>query len=308
MDEFIWVREGQTVPVPETPYYVKNVMYKTEYYEEDELPPGIELGDNVIAKSFQTDVILYENENADLPGAEPILREVKSGSILVNHPFEYKGLQLYQSGKIEMQLGALNFGLVDNQTGTEIGSIKLDLFSPDEIIEVTDNVTVKVIAYYPDFYLDDAGEPATKTNDPVNPMFALEITSADEQVSERLIYVSGSFVHPNESARFTLTIKMPDFVDISGLMVRMDRMLPLIYFGSIVFLIGVVMGIYWQHRRIWVHFAENRLFIAGHTNKNWFGLRREADHLIEKLQLPVSLQMESMGPKQRQTEQPKSAQ
>jgi cytochrome c biogenesis protein len=58
MDEYVWVREGQTVAIPNTPYYVKNVSYHTEYWSESEMPEQLDLKGGVIPKSFQTDAVL----------------------------------------------------------------------------------------------------------------------------------------------------------------------------------------------------------------------------------------------------------
>ena len=294
LDEYVWVAEGQTVPVPETPYYVKNVEYKTEYYEADEFPEQVDLDGRLVPKNFQTDVVLYINENADLPGAQPKLKEVQTGSITVNHPLRYEDLYLYQSSKQEMQLKALNFNVIDKQAGErKLGPLKLDLYAPQEEQYVGEELVVRVLDYFPDFYMDENGEPATRSPTPNNPMFALEIRSLATGTAERLVYVAGNIIPEKENGRYTLEIKMPDFMDISGLMVRKDKMLPLIYFGCFIVMVGLVMGFYWQHRRIWLHVEQGRLHLAGHTNKNWFGLKREAEFLIEQLALPVSLVLES---------------
>lgn len=293
LDEYVWVPEGETVPVPETPYYVKNVEYKTEYYEPHEFPEELDL-DGFVPKNYQTDIVFYINENADLPGAPPKLKELQAGSITVNHPFRYDDLYLYQSSKQEMQLKALNFNVIDKQAGgLSKGTIKLDLYSPQEEQHVGEDIRVRVLDYFPDFYLDENGVPATRTPTPNNPMFALEIRSDAAGTAEKMIYVAGSIIPENEAGRYTLELQMPDFRDISGLMVRIDKMLPLIYFGCFVVMVGLVMGFYWQHRRIWIHVESGHLYVAGHTNKNWFGLKREAEFLIQQLNLPVSLALES---------------
>lgn len=302
MDEFVWVREGQTVSIPNTPYYVKNVAYKTEYYAENEFPEQLDLKGQVVPKNFQTDAVIYINENYTLPGAPPSLKEVQKGSIVVNHPMSIGDILLYQSGKQESQLGALNFGVVDIKAGNRsLGSVKLDLYSPAIEQKVGEGITVKVLDYYPDFYMDENKNPATKTNSPNNPMFALEIRSDKEGTSEKLVYLSGGFITQKSDPRFGLTLQKPDIMDITGLMVRKDKMLPLIYFGCFITMVGLVMGFYWQHRRIWFHLENGKLYIAGHTNKNWFGLRRELDDLREKLNLDLSLMDTSRAPNQKAT-------
>jgi len=289
LDQFVWVREGQTVAVPETPYYVKNENYKTVYWEEDEMTQQLDLEGKVIPKTYQTDAILYLNKNADLPGAEPDLVEIQRGPIVVNHPLVYEDLSLYQSGVREMELGALNFVLIDSKAGNkELGNLKLDLFSPQTEQQIG-NVKVRVMEYFPDFIMGSDGKPGTKSNQPQNPMFALEITG-DNGVKEKLVYLQGGFISDTDNPRYVMDIKMPDLIDITGLMVRIDKAVPFIYFGAFIFMVGVVMGSYWQHRRIWVHREAQSILMAGHTNKNWFGIRREMEQVIKALEIPILIQ------------------
>jgi len=292
LDKFVWVREGQTVAIPNTPYYVKNVEYKTEYYDESEFPEKVDLNGGVVPKNFQTDAILYLNKNASIPGEQPDLVEVKRGPIQVNHPMIYEDLSLFQAANREQELGAFNFVLIDMKAGNKpVGPIKLDLFSPAAEQKVTDDIMIRVLGYFPDFVLE-GDQPATKSSTPNNPMFALEIENKTLGTKERLVYLSRTVISKEADPRYTLQIKMPDLIDTTGLMVRKDKMLPLIYTGLTVFLVGVVMGIYWQHRRIWVHVENSQVYVAAHTNKNWFGLRREVDYVIEKASLPITITQE----------------
>lgn len=294
LDEYVWVREGETVPIPETPYYVKNVAYKTEYYTEEEMPEKLDLKGGVIAKSYQTDAILYLNRNADIPGAKPDLVEVLSGPIIVNHPMKHEDIYLYQSGFQEMQLGALNFTLLDvKNDNKEIGPIKLDLYNPERDIQVAEGYKVRVLDYFPDFAMGKDGKPITQTNLPKNPMFAMEIVSERDAINEKVVYLEGSILTQKNDAQFGLKINMPDLIDITGLNVRTDKALPLIWVGSFIFMIGVVMGFFWQHRRIWIQFQEGNMLIAGHTNKNWFGLRKEVEGMVQQTNLSVTLEDKS---------------
>lgn len=286
LDQFVWVREGQTIAVPETPFYVKNENYQTVYWEESEMVEELDLKGRVIPKTYQTDAILYLNKNADLPGAEPDLVEIKRGPIIVNYPLTYEDLSLYQSGVKEMELGALNFVLLDKKAGNkELGNLKLDLFAPPAEQQIG-NVKVRVLEYFPDFILGKDGKPTTKTNQPQNPMFALEFASADG-TKEKMVYLQGGFINDTKNPRFALDIRMPDLIDIAGLMVRKDKAVPFIYFGAAIVMIGLVMGSYWQHRRIWLQWENGTIYVAGHTNKNWFGLRREMEQLTKNAGLAI---------------------
>ncbi|MNY41792.1 Cytochrome c biogenesis protein CcsB [compost metagenome] len=70
--------------------------------------------------------------------------------------------------------------------------------------------------------------------------------------------------------------------------IRVDKAMPYIWVGSAIFMIGVIMGFYWQHRRIWIRIDGGKLTLGGHTNKNWFGLRNEVAAALNKNGLDVS--------------------
>ena len=100
LDQYVWVRDGETRKVPETNYYVKSEGFAVEYYGKDEFPEELDLQEGQqVVKMYKTDAILYKNLNAGLPGTEPELEEVHRQQIIVNHPLEYEDLLLYQSGQ-----------------------------------------------------------------------------------------------------------------------------------------------------------------------------------------------------------------
>ncbi|MCL7667495.1 cytochrome c biogenesis protein ResB, partial [Klebsiella pneumoniae] len=46
-------------------------------------------------------------------------------------------------------------------------------------------------------------------------------------------------------------------------------------------------GMYWQHRRIWIHAKGNGILIAAHTNKNWFGIKKDIEKSIENTSIKM---------------------
>ena len=65
--------------------------------------------------------------------------------------------------------------------------------------------------------------------------------------------------------------------NVTALTVRKDLTLWIIGLGGLIFMIGVVQGAYWNHRRLWIRNVNNQIWTAAHTNKNWHGLKRELD-------------------------------
>lgn len=67
---------------------------------------------------------------------------------------------------------------------------------------------------------------------------------------------------------------------VTGLTIRKDLTLGVLIFGGIIFMIGVAQGAYWNHRRIWIRKVNGEIWVAGHTNKNWYGLKREISGIL----------------------------
>lgn len=296
LDTYVWVRDGQTVQVPGTKYYVKNEKFIMEYYQEDEYPEKLDL-DGEVVKSYTTKGVLYEDQNYGITGVEPKLVEVKKQDVLVNHPLKYKELALYQSGQQTNQLGALNLGLVEQSTGKEIGHLKLDLYNPPSSVKINDQVTVKVLQYYPDFALDDKGQPITKSNEPINPAFFLDVVSPVTPKGETSVVLLGQTLTPGiDHPLYQFSFEQPELINITGLTVRVDQRLPIIYFGSTIVILGLFMGFYWQHRRIWFDVHDGQLLTAAYTNKNWFGLKQETARILQEAGFSIeSGQLEKEG-------------
>jgi len=291
LDQYVWVKDGETKKVPETPYYVKSEGFTIDFYEKGDLPEDVGL-DNLqgVIKQYQTKAVLYENVNEGLPGSEPKLQEVARHEIIVNHPLKYKDLQLFQSGQRPQAIAALNMTLVNEKTGDKLGKFKIDLYNPQTEYKINDTTTIKMLEYYPDFEFTKDKKPTTKSPNPDNPAFVLNVFSPQTPQGEKAWLFLGSYLPaPGTENIYGYEFSMPDLTNITGLMVRKDKSLPVIYFGCFISMLGLVMGFYWQHRRIWIQTQGPIVYVAGHTNKNWFGLKNEVLDVFKKASIPVSL-------------------
>lgn len=53
-------------------------------------------------------------------------------------------------------------------------------------------------------------------------------------------------------------------------------------------MIGVAQGMYFNHRRFWLQQTDNGdILLAGHTNKNWYSLKKDLDQVSEYALLPA---------------------
>ncbi|MBE3596473.1 MAG: cytochrome c biogenesis protein [Hydrogenibacillus sp.] len=285
LDDYVWVWDGETRAVPGTDYYVKNETFTVTYYTEDEFPDPSVFRPGIV-KDYQTDLVLYKKEGQRLV-------EVARGPTKVNRPFEYQGLYLYQSGEQTDQLYGLVLDVWDKQKNESVGRIRLSLYDPPETVDVGGGYRVNVLEYYPDLDVNEKGEPYTKSTTPNRPAFILEIVGPGVETGEKNWVIAGmdsDQILPDK--RFKYKLADLDFRNRSGLSVRIDRGLPYVYGASAIVMIGLVLGFYWQHRRIWLRLRDGQLLLAAYTNKNWYGLKRELAAIAHSA--GITLDMESI--------------
>ncbi|WP_082050389.1 cytochrome c biogenesis protein ResB [Risungbinella massiliensis] len=286
VDEYVWVREGETKKVPGTKYYIHNEKAEIEFYDPNAANGQAELNANdtsQVVKKYRTTAVIYEKD----PKTGQ-LQEAKRHAILVNEPLGYKGTNLYQSDFRQNQLKAIQFEVVDKKTGQVVGTFTSDLYDlkPNQKQAVGDRLESEVLEYYPEFEIVN-GTPQTKTQEPNKPAFIFRISEKGTDYQEVSWVISGERFPNPETNRYEIQLKDFEFVNSSGLMVRVEKSWPLYLFGGTIFMIGLIMGSYFQHRRIWLQVKDGKIYFGAHTNKNWYGLRRDLQQISNQIGLNV---------------------
>jgi cytochrome c biogenesis protein len=296
LDKELYILEGETKRVPGTEYYMKAVDFTIETYAADEMSAEFREKGRTVAKMFETEAILYEClENCGSSLEKPVLNEIHKYDIVPNHPMKYGDLLVYQFGYEETpQLVSVKVDLEHRETGEAFGEFQLSMLNPDQQY-TAGPYTIKLNKYYPDFAIED-GKPVTKSKEPKAPAFIFTISGPKlEKGGEVYMY----FPLPKDKAQYgeeqintqtgstlAINVRSMDNVEFAEyttfLNVRVDKALPYMLAGGILFMIGVVMGLYWQHRRIWVRIDDLQLTLGAHTNKNWFGMRKDTALILSK--------------------------
>ncbi|KKB35609.1 cytochrome c biogenesis protein ResB [Bacillus thermotolerans] len=292
VDELLWIREGETLEIPGTDgeYYLKNEQFIMENYDKEKdsevFSEAIE-ENGVIAKNYQTDAILYRDENRDLPGAEPELVEVKKEDIRVNEPMKFDQFALYQNGFSQNEMKAMEFMLTNKETQEAVGAVKIDLFNPKDVYDLGNGYKVELLGYYPDYDgIGKDGEPKTKSPVPNNPAFLFNLVSPEHPDGEVAFTAIRQTMEPMGETDYKMEFSNIETRDISALTVRKDLTLWILALGGTIFMIGVIQGSFWAHRRLWIRQVDGKVYVAAHTNKNWHGLQRELDSIIEHTSIP----------------------
>jgi cytochrome c biogenesis protein len=284
IDKVLWIREGETSQIPETKgeYYLKNNKFILQNYDKNKDKTFQEAIDRVgkVVKNYQSNVILYKREGKGIPGEKPELTKVKDYKIRVNQPLTFNGYSVYQVDYKLDELNSMSFALINKQTNTVYGNLTINLYDPQEKYDLGNGYSVELLSYFPDFEFTKGGEPTTKSRIPNNPAFVFRMKTPDKPKGETSFVAIKQTIEPFGNNEYKMAFRGIDTKNVSGLTVRKDSTIWLIILGGIVFMIGVIQGAYWNHRRIWLQNKNGEVWVAAHTNKNWYGLKREIESAL----------------------------
>ncbi|WP_301109519.1 cytochrome c biogenesis protein ResB [Sporosarcina sp.] len=290
VDETMWLREGETRNIIGADGYVlENRGFILENYTKEEAAEVF--GDALdkvgsVVKNYQTDVTLYKEKEGALTGSAD-LEKVKDYSIVVNKPLTFNGYSVFQMDYKLNELKSMKFNLVNKSTEKSLGEFTIDLSNPEKKYDFGNGTTVNMLGFYPDYDGIKDGEPYSKSPVPNNPAFIFQMNTPDKPEGEKSFVAIQKTLEVEEND-YAVKFAAAETRNISGLTIRKDKTLYILLLGGLVFMIGVIQGMYWQHRRIWIQEdADGHLLIAAHTNKNWFSLRKELDKLKESAVLPA---------------------
>ncbi|MDQ0058233.1 cytochrome c biogenesis protein ResB [Paenibacillus harenae] len=300
MDSYITIPDGDTVQISGTNYYVKNEKFIVEFYKDDELPETLK--GTARAKLFKTQAVLYEcTSNCNDPLKQPELTEVKQHDIIVNDPLKYKGLKLYQFDfDMTPRLNAVHPMLIDKQTGKSYGPFDLPMKDSAPKHELGP-FTLELYANFMEFALDSNGKPTTLSRDPVAPAFIFTVKgpglAAEGEpymyfpMQKDKVKFAQDVINGALAEKIEIKVEGMENVEFSEastyLNVRMDRALPYVWIGAVFSMVGLLMGSYWQHRRIWLRIDDGDLSLGAHTNKNWYGMRSDVAGALKKIGITV---------------------
>lgn len=286
IDDMLWIREGETKVIPETngEYYLENKAFILEVYDKEKdneaFSEALESA-GMVAKNYQSDVVLYKKADDSVIGEEAELEKVKDFSIRVNDPLKFEGFALYQIEYKLDELSSMSFSLVNKSSEEDFGQIKIDLNDPKEKYELGNGYYVEVLTYFPDFEFNTDGEPTTKSRIPNNPAFIFNMVAPDKPEGEISFVAIQQTVEPLGDNDYQMKFSGIETNHVSGLTVRKDLTLWLFALGGFIFMVGVAQGSYWNHRRIWIRRKDDEVWVAAHTNKNWFGIKKEISFVLE---------------------------
>lgn len=285
VDEILWLREGETKAIPGTEgeYYLKNNQFIFEVYDKEKDEEVFQDAINkagTVVKNYQTNATLYQRQGEIVPGEKPELEKLRDQAIQVNKPLKVDGFALYQVDYKLDEMNKMSFNLENKETKEQFGFVEVDLYDPEMHYDLGNGYKVEVMSYFPDFEFNEDGEPATKSRIPNNPAFIFKMFSPEKPEGEISFVAIRQNLEPLGENDYKMTFAGIETKNVTALTVRKDHTLWIIGLGGLIFMIGVIQGAYWNHRRVWLRRVNGQVWTAAHTNKNWHGLKRELEDVF----------------------------
>ncbi|MFB4259691.1 cytochrome c biogenesis protein ResB [Shouchella clausii] len=300
VDTQMWVREGEQSPIPETEgYFIENRGFTVELYDENDerFQDAFASSNAVVPETFETDAVLYKRQESGIVGESGELEQVQEKQIRVNDPLKFDSFSLYQTDYRLNELHEMTFTLEHKDTGDTFGELTVNLLNPEKSYDLGDGYSVVLDEYFPDFYMNSNDEPSTRSSVPNNPFFIFTMYTPNTPDGETSMVGIQQNLEPLGENEYKMTFVDVDLVNVSILTVRKDLTMPLLIAGGSIFIIGLIQGSYWAHRRVWLQQVGGEVWIAGHTNRNWLSFKREIDDALEgnALTAPIDQEDEAEG-------------
>jgi len=258
--EFIHLHEQKITQVPYTDLYIKLNKFWLEYYPNSQM-----------IKDYKCNLTIIENKS-----------EILAKTIEVNYPLAYKGIRFY----------LVNYGI------EAINEVTINVNGRDFRVKIGEgfkipdgDLKVKAVDFIPDFVIAK-GKVFSRSNEPNNPAVLLEIyEDAALKYKEWVFYKFPGFHHQHEKGiKFILKDFHPSYY--TELDVVKDPGVKVVWVGSTLLIIGLIISFTIFHRRIWVIINKKEdgctVILGASSNKDKPGLLEEFKQMIQEITLSKS--------------------
>ncbi len=227
--------------------------------------------------------------NSDMPKAYQSTLSVIDGGqravtkkIVVNDPLTYKGITFYQSSYgVNQRSDHVKFILNAGASGSQAAELTVNM---DEDFKIPGTgMTAKITDYSPALSFDPSGNAFTYNEEMmVNPAVKLEVQDGAQKSTHWLAkrYPQTWAITPS------VTVQLKDIwgLQYTGLQVRKDPGVWIVYLGCLMMGIGLFFAFFMVHRRIWVRVRADKgsvaITVAASAHKYRESLEKKIDRAL----------------------------
>ena len=182
-------------------------------------------------------------------------KELKRETIYVNHPLRYKGLTFYQT---DWEIIGLRFQALNSEI------YQIPIFKP------TKNIW---LSWLP-------------TSSPIPQQSGYTVINTTLRGTSAIYNQNGNFLGEgeiNEEFGFQNDIFLCDYITATGIQIKSDPGIPLIYIGFLLLLLSVISS-YISYSQIWLTREKNKTLLGGMTNRSKIKFEFEMLNLVLQFQ------------------------
>jgi cytochrome c biogenesis protein len=221
--------------------------------------------DNGMPREFRSDLTLIRD------GREILKRELR-----VNDPLTYDGITFYQAS-----YGATLKDAEVELTDRESGAVRRVIAPFGKWVDIPGTRDrAQILRFEEDFRRLGAA-------------MVLLISRAGTEPAGAWILMDRDF-HGNKIENYTVTVLHATRIPFTGLQVKQDPGVWLVWLGFAAMLVGIGLTYYVSHRKLWVWAAadapgkgEAKIVIAGRTNRNEISFEQDFNRLCDRLRIEL---------------------
>lgn len=238
--------------------------FEVEFYEQTDMP-----------KKYLSWLTILKNG-----------REVMRKMIEVNDPLKFEGVTFYQASYGPVPNGMMN-GIVVLRALSGQGKAQQFNLRLGESFTIPDtSVAGRITDFSPALAMDQGGRVFTYNEQVVNPAIQIEFTEGGKTKFSGWILkrYPQTWILPDGNR-----VEFLDYwgVEYTGLQVRKDPGVYLVYLGCIIMSIGLYITFFMSHRRIWVNITEEKntaqIIIGASANRNRAAFERKIEKVAAVL-------------------------
>ncbi|MEJ5226723.1 cytochrome c biogenesis protein ResB [Thermodesulfovibrio sp.] len=255
--------DGKAIPLG---FKVFCDRFEVDYYENSAVP-----------KAYRSYLRIIENENpVKFNGKETVLIEV-------NHPLSYKGITFYQAsyGFQPQENAEFRFTYFDKNGK----SFPLKAKFEEKFKLPGQTVSVSVIDFSPALGIDEQGRLFNMTTDMINPAVLLLFEDKGKKENQWILKkIPETWNTPYGRIRFDELWG----AQYTGIQVRKDPGVPLIYAGSILMCIGLFVSLFLRPINYFVTIKNNTICFYAPSSKGKVMTEKKLEEIISELKGEVS--------------------
>lgn len=218
--------EGQTADLPGKDFSLRLERFTTDYYPDGSI------------KSWKSLVSILDQG------------QVKKQKIIeVNHPLKYDGFNFFQ----------MSYGFDWDRTSVELeiksgnSAVRSLALKVGEKVQLDPSLTLNLINFIPDFALDQAGQPTSRSAEANNPAVLVQVSKEGIPVYRGWLFYyhpESNLVQREPDIELEINLKNFEAPVFSGLEAASDPGLNLVWLGCALLFLGLLACFYFNYRQI----------------------------------------------------------